>query len=542
MAAAISNTLLTRTSSANPLANPPVNAPNPLANPPAQIALTQAQNTGYGTSGAPMSVVPASQQTAPKPATTGAVAGTSTANSGSVVDYLNSQGKPSDYNSRAAMAKQYGIQNYTGTAEQNTQLLGYVKGGSAPVAQTQTQSTGITPAAGYMVDPNNKNGVIPISSYTPPPPQNTATISNTNGVAATTNANPAYNTTTNPVTYPSVVTDLTNASQPNSTQTGLINNLTGVANSNPLTQGAAYDTYSKAVQNLATFKQKIASQFGAMESGTDPLPTVLGREGALNKQYASQLEALQGAVNQAQAALGYGISEQQTQQSGLTSALGGANTQQAQTISGLGTAAGYSQPQLGAYGQGYYNPLTANSAGSNPYGTGPAAAANVQSIQDHTKTVNDWSAARQSATNIGNQLTSFLNQNAINPSDFNAVNKFLQTIGAQTSSPQYKQFYNLVTDLANTYAPVLGQGDASNYKVQLAQSLLDGTANGQSIPQILSGLDAQAQAKISGEQQIIQKLQNGENVNPSVTYNGVGGGTTSSNTISTSYGNINPDL
>lgn len=43
---------------------------------------------------------------------------------GSIVDFLKSQGKPSDFSSRSEMAKQYGITNYSGTAEQNTQLLG----------------------------------------------------------------------------------------------------------------------------------------------------------------------------------------------------------------------------------------------------------------------------------------------------------------------------------------------------------------------------------------------------------------------------------
>lgn len=42
----------------------------------------------------------------------------------SIVDYLKSIGKPSDYASRAALAKQSGISNYTGSAEQNKQLLG----------------------------------------------------------------------------------------------------------------------------------------------------------------------------------------------------------------------------------------------------------------------------------------------------------------------------------------------------------------------------------------------------------------------------------
>lgn len=49
----------------------------------------------------------------------------------SIVDYLNSIGKPSDFNSRAGYAKQYGISSYTGTASQNTALLNAMRGNSS---------------------------------------------------------------------------------------------------------------------------------------------------------------------------------------------------------------------------------------------------------------------------------------------------------------------------------------------------------------------------------------------------------------------------
>lgn len=41
----------------------------------------------------------------------------------SIVDYLKSVGKPSDYSNRTKMASSMGIQNYTGTSEQNKQML-----------------------------------------------------------------------------------------------------------------------------------------------------------------------------------------------------------------------------------------------------------------------------------------------------------------------------------------------------------------------------------------------------------------------------------
>lgn len=55
----------------------------------------------------------------------------------SIVDYLNSVGQASDFNSRSALAQRMGIQGYKGTAEQNTQLL-----------NTLRQSQGQTPQQG----------------------------------------------------------------------------------------------------------------------------------------------------------------------------------------------------------------------------------------------------------------------------------------------------------------------------------------------------------------------------------------------------------
>ena len=51
----------------------------------------------------------------------------------SIVDYLNSKGQKSDFNSRSTLASQNGISNYTGTESQNLQLLGILRN---PPAQT----------------------------------------------------------------------------------------------------------------------------------------------------------------------------------------------------------------------------------------------------------------------------------------------------------------------------------------------------------------------------------------------------------------------
>lgn len=50
---------------------------------------------------------------------------------GSIVDYLKSQGKDSSYTGRKNMAAQYGIQNYSGTAAQNVNLMNMIKNGGS---------------------------------------------------------------------------------------------------------------------------------------------------------------------------------------------------------------------------------------------------------------------------------------------------------------------------------------------------------------------------------------------------------------------------
>jgi len=62
----------------------------------------------------------------------------------SIVDYLKSIGKPSDYSSRSALAEKYAIKDYAGSASQNTRLLNMLKG--SDVIPTITPTTTPTEA------------------------------------------------------------------------------------------------------------------------------------------------------------------------------------------------------------------------------------------------------------------------------------------------------------------------------------------------------------------------------------------------------------
>lgn len=69
----------------------------------------------------------------------------------SIVDYLKSVGQASDYSTRTKLAQQYGISNYSGSADQNLALLGKLRGSSAgsslqgTLPQETQQPTQMTP-------------------------------------------------------------------------------------------------------------------------------------------------------------------------------------------------------------------------------------------------------------------------------------------------------------------------------------------------------------------------------------------------------------
>ena len=58
-----------------------------------------------------------------------------------IVDYLNSQGQDSSFNARKQLATQHGITNYTGTAQQNTQLLSILQGSAKSTSNNTSSNT-----------------------------------------------------------------------------------------------------------------------------------------------------------------------------------------------------------------------------------------------------------------------------------------------------------------------------------------------------------------------------------------------------------------
>ena len=78
----------------------------------------------------------------------------------SIVDYLNSVGQNSSFASRAQLAQAQGIQNYTGTAAQNTQLLNTLRS-SVPQQQQSSTTSNSTAQTGQPTLPQTATGKTP---------------------------------------------------------------------------------------------------------------------------------------------------------------------------------------------------------------------------------------------------------------------------------------------------------------------------------------------------------------------------------------------
>lgn len=105
--------------------------------PPAPVSTPRVSPLQYSSTPSLMTQTQAPISSAPKVTTAPAAAPAPVApraaapnTSVSIVDYLNSTGKPSDFTSRKALAESLGITGYTGSATQNTQLLAKVRGGA----------------------------------------------------------------------------------------------------------------------------------------------------------------------------------------------------------------------------------------------------------------------------------------------------------------------------------------------------------------------------------------------------------------------------
>lgn len=295
-----------------------------------------------------------------------------------------------------------------------------------------------------------------------------------------------------PVTYPGLVNTLANQQNTpnNQVATQSAQSLQSLAGNNPATSGPALEGYNKAVKDLADFDKQLAQKYGDMESSRIPLQFVQGREQVLAKQAASQRDALQQAVNQQQAAIGYGISGQQTQNSGYSAAGSLANSTQGLQQSALGTAAGLAAPRQ----QGYtlIDPQTGQlQGGGNAINQGAQYDAQYQGALGNAQ---DNQAIAGAQNNI-DSITQLINSAGLNNSKINLQNATIQALQANMSNSDYQTLNNSLQAINAALSKVTGT------PIDIAQlSSSQGTSLIATINNAVATAKGIAAGKISGGQ------------------------------------------
>lgn len=375
-------------------------------------------------------------------------------------------------------------------------------------------------------------------------------------------ANPVY-------TPPPAAPKTTEPTQPQTPQapaaptfSGILGQLVNRAGSPPqqaqnhTQQGAAYGAGSIPIAAQA---RDIAQQFGQQyakvgEAGakfragqltTGTTPVAEGNAAVTAQSTAAQQAALAQGQQAALQGINQQLAGQQQASSAANAAAGQEYTGYGQQLGALNNAAGLAQPNVGGIGQVPYSPI--DLAQGAPLGStqpgGVAAAGNLLgqfagaqaagaapgSVQaQQIAQVEGYKSALQQGQNLQAQLSDLITQFGLNPNDINGVNRGLQAIARNVSSPQYKILQNYINDIANTYAQVLTppNGSATDTTRSIAASMLDATASGKSILQTMQSLDEAAKAKIAG----VPTIGGGSTGNTNF-----GGGTT----VQTSAGPVN---
>lgn len=175
-----------------------------------------------------------------------------------------------------------------------------------------------------------------------------------------------------------------------------------------------------------------------------------------------------------------------------------------------GNAQLYGQLQTSAPSGFNYNTAVGQAQGQQALGAagGTAAAGNIVTSQEaagsvsaaQTQQIADYQSAQQQGQNLISQANNLISTFGLNPSQLNAANSAIQKIAQNTSSPQYQELSNYLSDIASRYAQILTPpgGSATDSTRAIAASMLNSTAQGTSLQAVMSSLDQQANAVIAG--------------------------------------------
>lgn len=352
-------------------------------------------------------------------------------NDPSVVNYLSSQGKATDFNSRSGLASQYGISGYTGTAEQNTRLLNALKGGNTP-------STGTTPGVLNVGNTSTSSPTSNVYGATPTPvePGNADGSTNLKGLTGVPST---------PAPTPYTV---------NSRLQGQL--ITGLANSSQQ-PGQAYlkaqEEANRINQQIEEAKRQFAQQTKDINTSGTWTSRALGEQGQANIQNAATLAALgsqyQGAVGQ----IGNANTQQGLQQSALTGAISG------------NAPIAYSPTQTP------YSPATGTFLGDQSQIERAVTGANIGSAQELTQQANNLKSVLNGADANFRLLIDTAKQGGLNDNNVPALNTLINNAQrGLTSSSAVTNFRATLQEVRNQYANILGGGSATDMSREAANS------------------------------------------------------------------------
>lgn len=355
---------------------------------------------------------------------------------GSIVDYLSSVGKPSDFSSRAALASQNGIVNYSGTADQNLQLLNKLRtsGGGSTGATTSsspsgtgysatgttvaTGTTGATDTTSYGID---KTTGLPVGPGNDP--KGSAPVTPT----GTTTGTPSPYSAPNTGLYGQLITDQANRAKGN----------------NEYDKAAA--DFQKAVADRNALKQSMDTELANIDLEPGTLHFQQGRKQVLSQLYAQKLADADARVTQAQQGMQYATSQYGAESTALQGAIGAAG----QVLQG-----------------GQYMPFGGDGA-TMQAGIANAtkwaiAQQNMAQGANYQGQAQELSNALQAMQPLGTKLTSFMTQAGLNPYETPILNQPVNTIDAQLHPEAVATMNAAMNDIRSYAIQILGSQSGAN--------------------------------------------------------------------------------
>ncbi|MDE2015928.1 MAG: hypothetical protein KGI72_05395 [Patescibacteria group bacterium] len=313
-----------------------------------------------------------------------------------------------------------------------------VSGPEPTFSYSHPMNLGATP-----IGPGNTMGSVPsIGGILPPPPKsqptqppNTQQSPPPSQQPQPQSQNPSQNQQQSP-TFPGLVSELqTKSSQPSAAFTG------------------AQTIAKQALQQLAESRLNEANALAANANNAIPLEFQQGRGQVLQNQYQQQQNALA------------------QEYSGAISAESAGTAQQQAELSGLGAAANVIQPQVGAYGQTFYQPINAGAGG----------AAGVSPTDPFYNTLQSY--AQMLVNNQGGAIPSSVSGNPV---------LWNQVLGmAQSINPNFN--YNTATGVgaAQQYNAQTGGTASTSANLGIYQKALSDLANYQNMANNIKSFGSQ---------------------------------------------------